>query len=79
MATASPETWTAFLQAHDCNLDGDRLDLEVRIKISVTRVDGELPRQTATDEALRSFAAIGLGPILDRPDIRISLSVSLGG
>jgi hypothetical protein len=74
---ATIHAWIVILQIHDSDLEGDRLELEARIKVAVSEVAGTHPRKTAWHEADRAFRALGFGPLMDRPDARVSLSLSL--
>jgi hypothetical protein len=74
--TSTPHTqqWRATLIVHDRDLAGDRLDAEVSLTVEVP-VTGNR-REAAGAAARAAFRAAGFGPVMDRPEARVTVTVS---
>lgn len=61
------------LTAHNTRLDSNRLDLSVAINVEVADTGrGGVMRAAALSSAAEVFRAMGLGDVIDSPDMRIS-------
>lgn len=69
--------WAITLNVHDCDLEGDRLEVHATAVIVADDIEGQHPRVTMARYAEAHFRDLGFWRAMDRPDARVSVTGSL--